>query len=80
MKKAVLGKMEKIRGPMGPGLLTVTSAFVTRRGCLPQNINPISPTIKSILGITQIITKAYQNIAQFQCLTFKPNPKGQGCA
>ena len=48
-----------------------------------------SPKPQSILGITQIKTKAYQgtkfnqNInlsAQFQCLTFLPNPKGQGCA
>ena len=33
---------------------------ITWRGCLRQNINPISPTPKSILGITRIITKAYQ--------------------
>ena len=49
-----------------------------------------SPTLKSILGITQIITKAYQVnkfnqitfiwSAQFQCLTFLPDPIGQGCA
>ena len=29
-------------------------------GCLSQNINTISPSSKSILGITQIITKACQ--------------------
>ena len=42
-----------------------------------------SPTLKSILGITQIITKAYQVtkfkqiilICTIQCLTFLPNPK-----
>ena len=31
-----------------------------RRGCLPQNTNPISPTHKSTLGIIQIKTKANQ--------------------
>ena len=47
-----------IKQNKGPGSLT--RIFVTRRGCLAQNINPVSPTPKSILGITQIITKAYQ--------------------
>ena len=47
-----------------------------------------SLTPKSILCITQIITKAFKSLssiklylsAQFQCLTFLPNQKGQGCA
>ena len=62
-------------GPKGPGSLTLV--LVTRRGCSPQTINPISPTPKSILGITQIITKPIKSLcsikiylsAQFQCLT-----------
>ena len=40
----------KTRGPMGPGSLTWIVARL--RGCLPHNI-----TLKSILGITQIISK-----------------------
>ena len=47
-----------IRGPMGPGSLN--PVLVMRRGCLPQNINPISATPKSILVITRIITISYQ--------------------
>ena len=42
---------------MGPGSLT--AVLITKRGCLPQNMNPISQTPKSILGITQTITKTY---------------------
>ena len=45
------------------------------------------PALKSILGITQIITKAYQVTkfklylsAQFHFLTFLPNQQDQGCA
>ena len=72
------------RRSFGPGSLT--RILVLRRECLPQNINPISPTPKFILGITQIITKAYQFtkcnqnrlICTIQCLTFLPNLKGQG--
>ena len=30
------------RGPLGPGSLTCI--LVTRRGCKPETINPISPT------------------------------------
>ena len=48
----------KTRGPMDSRSLTWV--LVTRRGRLPQNLNPISPTPKSILGITKIITKTYQ--------------------
>ena len=47
-----------IRGPMGPGSLN--PVLVMRRGCLPQNINPISATPKSVLVITRIITISYQ--------------------
>ena len=43
-------EIKKTRRPIGPGSLT--RVLVTRRGCLPQNINSISPTPKSILGIT----------------------------
>ena len=35
-----------------------------KQGCLPQNIYRISPTPKSILGISHIITKTYQ-VAEF---------------
>ena len=31
-----------------------------RETCKSQNINPISPTLKFILGISQIITKPFQ--------------------
>ena len=50
--------MRWIRGPMGPGSLTWV--LVMRRGCLPQNKNPISATPKSILVITLISTISYQ--------------------
>ena len=49
-----------VRGPMGPGSLT--SVLVMRRGCLPQNINPISATLKSILVITRIRNISYKVI------------------
>ena len=49
----------KTRGPMDPGSLTWV--LITRRGCLPQSLNHISPPPKSILGITPIITKTYQS-------------------
>ena len=58
-----------------------------RRECLPQNIDPISPTPKSILGITWVTTKVYQVtklnpkiLLCTSCLTFLPNSNGQACA
>ena len=50
----------KEEGPGHLGPVSLTWVVVTKRGCLPQNVNQISPTPKSNLGITPIITKACQ--------------------
>ena len=41
------------------------------KGCLPQNINYISPTPKPLFGITQIITYAYQVCSTANVLNIK---------
>ena len=70
------------RGPMGPGVAHLNHCKEERM--FTTNYNFHSPTLKSIFGITQTITKAYQVtkfnqiILTIQCLTFLPNPKGQG--
>ena len=70
----------------GPGNLDHSPESLWGGKNVTTKYNSHSPTLKSILGITQIITKAYQVtkfnqiilICSIQCLTFLPHPKARG--